>query len=59
MSALKLDGRYGKVAFLEENLWGEKLIADTKVVFATPEIQAALSELDVETDDGTSASTSP
>jgi tetratricopeptide (TPR) repeat protein len=44
-SALTLDRRYGDVAFLKENLWGERLIADTKVVLATPKIRDTLTVL--------------
>ncbi len=44
--ALKLDSRYSDIEFLKENLWGDRLIADTQVVLATPVIQQTLSELD-------------
>ncbi len=35
-SALKIDPRYGKLSFLKENLWGDKLLADTKVILEVP-----------------------
>ncbi|MGK7947077.1 MAG: tetratricopeptide repeat protein [Microcystaceae cyanobacterium] len=43
--ALQADGRYADLDFLEENLWGEKLLRDTKVFFATPTIKAVLDDL--------------
>ena len=46
--ALKLDSRYSEIEFLRENLWGDRLIADTKTVLATPVIQQTLSELDAQ-----------
>jgi tetratricopeptide (TPR) repeat protein len=37
VEAMKIDPRYGKPEFLVENLWGDKLIADTKPILeATP-----------------------
>jgi tetratricopeptide (TPR) repeat protein len=53
-AALSLDGRYGEIEFLIENLWGERLIADTKDFFATPQMQAVVarsqqSSVEVET----------
>jgi tetratricopeptide (TPR) repeat protein len=44
-AALKLDSRYADVKFLQENLWGERLIADTQSLLATPQIKATLSRL--------------
>lgn len=41
-AALELDGRYGDLDFLDENLWGEALLRDTETLFATPTIQAIL-----------------
>lgn len=43
--ALKLDSRYSEIKFLRENLWGDRLIADTEEVLATPVIQKTLREL--------------
>ncbi|WP_082714221.1 tetratricopeptide repeat protein [Geminocystis sp. NIES-3708] len=37
--ALKIDNSYGDVEFLKENLWGEKLLADTAKFFQNPDIQ--------------------
>ncbi|WP_099239750.1 tetratricopeptide repeat protein [Synechococcus sp. BDU 130192] len=45
-TALDLDGRYGEIDFLVENLWGEKLIQATQAVFDTPTVQAFFTELD-------------
>lgn len=44
--ALKLDGRYGDIKFLKENLWGEKLIGDTQTFFSSPNIKSLLSRID-------------
>jgi tetratricopeptide (TPR) repeat protein len=43
-AALRLDPRYGDLEFLKENLWGDRLIADTKKFFQTPRIQAMLAQ---------------
>jgi tetratricopeptide (TPR) repeat protein len=43
--ALKIDSRYADVKFLKENLWGDRLIADTQSVLATPKIKAAIAKL--------------
>ena len=47
--ALKMDSRYSDIEFLKENLWGDRLIADTKIVLATPIIQKTLREIDAQT----------
>ncbi|MGK7933763.1 MAG: tetratricopeptide repeat protein [Microcystaceae cyanobacterium] len=47
--ALKADGRYAELDFLEENLWGEKLLRDTATFFATPTIKVILDDISVET----------
>jgi cytochrome c-type biogenesis protein CcmH/NrfG len=44
-SALSVNSRYSDVEFLKENLWGDRLIADTKVVLATPEMKKTLARL--------------
>lgn len=44
-SVLSLDRRYGDVAFLKDNLWGDRLIADTKTILATPKIRDTLAAL--------------
>lgn len=53
-TALKLDGRYADLNFLKENLWGDRLLTDTKKVLATPRIQATIAQLDVPTGPSTS-----
>jgi len=37
--ALRLDGKYGNLDYLIMNLWGENLMADTKVFFANPTVK--------------------
>ncbi len=39
ISALELDNRYAEIEFLQENLWGDRLIEDTKKFFKIPQIQ--------------------
>ena len=39
-AALRLDKRYADVAFLKENLWGDRLIADAQKLLSHPSIQA-------------------
>ena len=43
-AALRLDSRYGDLEFLKQNLWGDRLLADTKKFLETPRIQATLQE---------------
>ncbi|WP_348241236.1 tetratricopeptide repeat protein [Leptolyngbya sp. DQ-M1] len=43
-SALKQDVRYSEPKFLKENLWGDKLMADTQRFFALPRIQAVIAQ---------------
>lgn len=40
-AALKLDPRYGDLDFLKQNLWGDRLLTDTKKLLETPRIQAS------------------
>ncbi|MDJ0730164.1 MAG: tetratricopeptide repeat protein [Crocosphaera sp.] len=47
-TALKLDSSYGELQHLKDNLWGEKLLEDTKIFFTTPQIQSVLSQLQQE-----------
>lgn len=42
-AALKLDSRYADIQFLKENLWGERLVADTRKFLSNPQIQAVIS----------------
>jgi tetratricopeptide (TPR) repeat protein len=41
-NALRMDGRYGNLDFLKENLWGERLLSDAKKFLELPRMQAAL-----------------
>ena len=43
-SALRIDNRYGDLEFLKQNLWGQRLLTDTKKFLETPRIQASLQE---------------
>ena len=45
IASLERDPRYAKIEFLEENLWGEQLIAATQEFFNTPSLQALLEQL--------------
>jgi tetratricopeptide (TPR) repeat protein len=40
--ALRLDPHYGDLDFLKQNLWGPRLLTDTKKLLETPRIQASL-----------------
>lgn len=40
--ALSLDGRYGDINYLRDNLWGERLLTDAQAFLATPQMQAAV-----------------
>ncbi|MEL6137500.1 MAG: tetratricopeptide repeat protein [Cyanobacteria bacterium J06628_6] len=44
-AALERDSRYADIEFLEENLWGSRLIDATKQFFETPALQALLAQL--------------
>ena len=52
-SALATDRRYGDVAFLKDNLWGDRLIADTKIILATPKVRDTLAQSSSPADDTT------
>lgn len=41
-AALRLDRRYANLDFLKENLWGNRLLSDTKKFLELPSIQATL-----------------
>jgi tetratricopeptide (TPR) repeat protein len=43
-TALRSDGRYGDLDFLKLNLWGNRLLGDTKKFLETPRMQAALQQ---------------
>ena len=49
VEAMKIDPRYGKISYLVENLWGDRLIADVKVVLSQPQVKQILSESDLST----------
>jgi tetratricopeptide (TPR) repeat protein len=42
---LTIDGRYGDLDFLKKNLWGDRLLNDTKTFFSIPEIQPLLTRI--------------
>ena len=44
-AALERDSRYADLAFLEENLWGNRLLSATEVMFDTPGLQEVLAGL--------------
>lgn len=44
-AALERDSRYADIEFLEENLWGDRLIDATKAFFETPALQELLAQL--------------
>ena len=41
VSALRIDSRYADLDFLKENLWGDRLLSDTKKFLELPEIKSA------------------
>lgn len=43
-SAIRLDSRYSDLKHLKENLWGDRLLADTKALLETPRIQATIAQ---------------
>ncbi len=42
-AALELDSRYADIQFLQDNLWGEQLIEDTRKFLNNPQIQEIVS----------------
>ncbi|MFN3926509.1 MAG: tetratricopeptide repeat protein [Pseudanabaenaceae cyanobacterium] len=42
--AMKIDPRYGQIPHLVENLWGERLIADTRPLLAVPSVKKLIEE---------------
>ncbi len=42
VAALRIDQRYADLDFLKQNLWGERLLSDTKNFLELPSIQAGL-----------------
>lgn len=49
VEAMKIDPRYGKIPYLVENLWGDRLIDDVKVVLSQPQVKKILDESDLST----------
>lgn len=45
-TALRIDARYGDLNFLRENLWGDRLLADTQKFLETPRMQATLAQIE-------------
>lgn len=43
-TAIQLDSRYSDLKFLKENLWGNRLLADTKKFLETPRIRATIAQ---------------
>jgi tetratricopeptide (TPR) repeat protein len=43
-AALRIDQRYADLDFLKQNLWGQRLLSDTKKFLELPRIQAALQQ---------------
>jgi hypothetical protein len=41
-AAIRLDNRYADLKFLQENLWGDRLLSDTKKFLEIPRIQASI-----------------
>jgi tetratricopeptide (TPR) repeat protein len=44
-AALRLDSRYADLKFLKENLWGDRLLEDTKKLLDEPKIRAIIVQL--------------
>ena len=49
VEAMKIDPRYGKVSYLIENLWGDRLVADVKLILSQPQVKQILDESDLST----------
>jgi tetratricopeptide (TPR) repeat protein len=45
-TALRIDARYADLNFLRENLWGDRLLADTQKFLETPRMQATLAQIE-------------
>jgi len=43
--ALQLNTAYADIEFLRDNLWGDRLIADTEVFLSQPLVQSTLAQL--------------
>ena len=42
--AIQTDSRYSDLKYLKENLWGDRLLADTKKFLETPRIKATIAQ---------------
>jgi tetratricopeptide (TPR) repeat protein len=49
IEALKIDPRYGREAFLKENLWQDKLMTDTRTMFQNPALKDSLNQSELST----------
>lgn len=49
VQAMKIDPRYGKISYLIENLWGDRLVADVKVLLVQPQVKQIIDESDLAT----------
>jgi tetratricopeptide (TPR) repeat protein len=49
VQAMKIDPRYGKIPYLVENLWGDRLIGDVQIVLSQPQVKQILAESDLAT----------
>lgn len=45
-TALRIDARYADLNFLRDNLWGDRLLADTQKFLETPRMQATLVQIE-------------
>lgn len=45
-TALRIDARYADLNFLRDNLWGDRLLADTQKFLETPRMQATLAQIE-------------
>lgn len=49
VQAMKIDPRYGKIPYLIENLWGDRLVADVQVLLTQPQVKQIIDESDLAT----------
>lgn len=49
VEAMKIDPRYGKIPYLVENLWGDRLVDDVKKILEQPQVKKILDESDLAT----------
>jgi len=45
ITALQVDSRYASLDYLRQNLWGDRLLSDTRKFMADPKVQATLKQL--------------